>query len=215
MTTEHTTIPQGKMVAIDLEGMHCTSCASLIEHSLKDVPGVQNASVNYSSSQAMVKLDHTQIDEQALLQVVKDAGYSGSIVDQQHTISETEKRNKETHHRWNKFKRAAILSIPMVAFMFYDFFPSFIPGEKIIMPRTAIISLILTAPILFIIGGDFFKGARSALKMKTFNMYSLIAIGTGVAFFYSLYNMFLFLYQTGTMVGLDGMKIPNIYFEVA
>ena len=46
-------------------------------------------------------------------------------------------------------------------------------------------------------------------------MYSLIAIGTGVAFLYSIYNYVLFIYQTGYWIGLDGMKIPNIYFEVA
>lgn len=107
-----------------------------------------------------------------------------------------EKRVKETKHWSKKFLRSAILSIPMVAFMFYDFFPGLLPLEKIIMPWTAIISLILTIPILFIIGADFFKGARSALKMKTFNMFSLIAIGTSVAFFYSLYNMLVFFYQT-------------------
>jgi cation transport ATPase len=79
----------------------------------------------------------------------------------------------------------------------------------------AIISLLLTIPIQFFIGADFFKGARSALKMKTFNMYSLIAIGTGVAFLYSLYNLFLYVYQTGSRLGLNGESIPNIYFEVA
>jgi Cu+-exporting ATPase len=103
----------------------------------------------------------------------------------------------------------------MITFMIYDFFPARIPGEALIMPRTAAISLILTMPILFGIGLDFFKGGRSALKMRTFNMYSLIAIGTGVAFLYSVYNFILFIYQTGSWIGLDGMKIPNIYFEVA
>jgi cation transport ATPase len=103
----------------------------------------------------------------------------------------------------------------MVAFMFYDFFPGLLPLEQKIMPWTAIISLVLTAPILFIIGADFFKGAWSALKMKTFNMYSLISIGTGVAFLYSIYNLFIFFYQTGSIIGVNGMKVPNIYFEVA
>jgi Cu+-exporting ATPase len=79
----------------------------------------------------------------------------------------------------------------------------------------AIISLLLTLPILFIIGGEFFKGAWSALRMKTFNMYSLIAIGTGVAFLYSLYMFLIYRYETGSVLGLNGMKIPNIYFEVA
>jgi Cu+-exporting ATPase len=107
------------------------------------------------------------------------------------------------------------LSIPMIWFMLYDFFPWVFRWSKFIMPWTAIISLALTIPIQFIIGADFFKWAWSALKMKTFNMYSLIAIWTWVAFIFSLYNFILFVYQTWSRIGLDNMMIPDIYFEVA
>ena len=212
-------IPENKndvtqMLTLDVEWMHCSSCALLIEKSLKKVPGVQNANVNFSSSQALVKID-PNIPQAALLKAVENAGYHGMIQDEEHKVDEARKRAKETRHWKQKFLRSAILSVPMIAFMFYDFFPALIPGEKLIMPWTAMISLILTIPILFGIGLDFFKGARSALKMRTFNMYSLIAIWTGVAFLYSLYNFILFAYQTGSWIGLDGMKIPNIYFEVA
>ena len=63
------------MVSIDLEGMHCSSCALLIEKSLKQTPGVLQASVNFSSSQAMVKVDPKTANENILLQAVKNAGY--------------------------------------------------------------------------------------------------------------------------------------------
>jgi len=203
-----------QMLSLDIEGMHCSSCALLIEKSLKKVSGVQNANVNFSSSQALVKVD-PNISQAALLKAVENAWYHGSIIDDAHKVDEHEKRQKETKHWKSKFIWSAILSIPMIAFMFYDFFPALIPGEKLIMPRTAVISFMLTIPILFVIGLDFFKWFRSALKIRTLNMYSLIAIGTGVAFLYSIYNYVLFIYQTGYWIGLDGMKIPNIYFEVA
>ena len=203
-----------KILTLDIEGMHCSSCALLIEKSLKEVSGVQNANVNFSSSQALVKVDPS-ISQGDLLKAVENAGYHGSIIDDAHKVDEHDKRSKETKHWKTKFLWSAILSIPMIAFMIYDFFPARIPGEAIVMPWTAAISLILTIPILFVIGLDFFKGFRSALKMRTFNMYSLIAIGTGVAFLYSIYNYVLFIYQTGSWIGLDGMMVPNIYFEVA
>lgn len=203
-----------KIYTLDIEGMHCSSCALLIEKSLKNVSGVQHANVNFSSSQALVKAD-PNISQTDLLKAVENAGYHGSIIDDAHKVDEHEKRQKETKHWKLRFLWSAILSIPMIVFMIYDFFPARIRGESVIMPRTAVISLILTIPILFVIGLDFFKGFRSALKMKTFNMYSLIAIWTGVAFLYSLYNFILFIYQTGSWIGLDGMMIPNIYFEVA
>ena len=79
------------------------------------------------------------------------------IQDENNKGDETEKRQKETKHRWRKFSIAGLLSIPMVAFMFYDFFPGVLPGAKFIMPWTAVISLILTIPVLFGIGADFFK----------------------------------------------------------
>jgi len=215
MPGEQATDTNSKMISIDIDGMHCSSCALLIEKSLKKMPGVLQASVNFASEQAMVKIDPMTASKSELLKAVENAWYTGAIIDENHTSNEMEKRIKETKHWSRKFLRSAILSIPMVAFMFYDFFPGLLPWEKIIMPRTAIISLILTVPILCIIGADFFKWARSALKMKTFNMFSLISIGTGVAFLYSLYNLLLFFYQTGSISGVNGMKIPNIYFEVA
>ena len=204
-----------KMVSIDIDGMHCSSCALLIEKSLRKTPGVLQASVNFSSEQAMVKIDPMTASKEELLKAVEAAGYSWNIIDENHASNEMEKRIKETRHWKKKFLRSAILSIPMVAFMFYDFLPGILPREKIIMPWTAIISLLLTTPILFIIWADFFKWAWSALKMRTFNMFSLITIGTSVAFFYSLYNLLLFAYQTGSWIGLNAEKIPNIYFEVA
>ncbi len=83
------------------------------------------------------------------------------------------------------------------------------------MPYAAVISLFLATPVLFIIGKDYFSGAWSALKMKTFNMFSLISIGTLVAYIYSLYSYSIYFVETGSIIGLQGMKIPNIYFEVA
>ena len=113
-----------------------------------------------------------------------------------------------------RFVSSAILSIPMVLFMILDFvrFPQY---EKLIMPYAAIISLLLATPIVFFIGREFFSGAWSALRMKTANMYSLIAIGTFTAYSYSLYSYIVYFTQTGSLIGINGMKIPDIYLEVA
>jgi cation transport ATPase len=102
--------------------MHCTSCALLIEKSLKKVPGVEKVNVNFSSAKAMVKADGS-ISQSALIKAVEDAGYKGKIEDEKHKEDETEKRNKETNHWWKKFGISAMLSIPMIIFMLYDFFP--------------------------------------------------------------------------------------------
>jgi cation transport ATPase len=65
-------------------------------------------------------------------------------------VNEVDERKKETRHWMNKVIWSAMLSIPMIAFMVYDFVPR-LPYEKTIMPLSAIISLILATPVLFII----------------------------------------------------------------
>lgn len=198
-----------KIITIDIEWMHCSSCALFIENTLKKADWVQEANVNFSAAKAIIKVNEGI--EKNLIELINKAGYKWSI----QATNEQEKRKKEIHYRKTKFIASLVLSVPMILFMMYDFLPGRLWWAKIIMPWMAIISLICTTPILFIIGKDFFKGARSALKMKTFNMYSLIAIWTWVAFLYSIYQLILFIIQTGSFIGLDGMKVPNIYFEVA
>lgn len=61
-----------KIITLDIEGMHCNSCALLIEKSLKRVSGVQHANVNFSSSQALVKVDPS-ISQADLLKAVENA----------------------------------------------------------------------------------------------------------------------------------------------
>ena len=83
------------------------------------------------------------------------------------------------------------------------------------MPIMGIVSLILATPVLFVIGANFFQGFWSALRLGTFSMDSLIAIGTATAYIYSLFELISYFVQTGSLIGLDGMKIDNLYFEVA
>jgi Cu+-exporting ATPase len=201
------------IAVLTIDGMHCTSCSALIEKSLRHVSGVEEANVNFASEKARVKFDPKKVTIAELEKAVLDAGYVGKILGE-NKVSEVEKRKKELKFWFYKFFIGGLLSLPMVAFMVYDFVPR-LPLEKILMPYSAIISLILATPVLFIIGKEFFSGAWSALKMKTFNMFSLISIGTLVAYIYSLYSYFIYFNETGSIIGLNGMKIPNIYFEVA
>ena len=104
----------------------------------------------------------------------------------------------------------------MLYFMLQDFkFFDFLPGKIFISPYVGIISLILTVPVQFILGAGFYKGMWSSLRMKTFNMDSLIAIGTSTAFFYSLWRIADYFVNYGSVLGIGGEKIPDLYFETA
>lgn len=199
---------------LSLSGMHCTSCAGLIEKALKKVPGVKEASVNFAAEKASVIYDENEAGEEDLITAVKKTGYGATVLDAKDTEFEKRKRAAEISSLWHKFIFSFTLSIPMLYFMFMDFFP-WLPGTAFLKPYIGIISLPLTIPIQFLVGAAFYKGMWSALRMRTFNMDSLIAIGTSVAFFYSLINFVLYYAATNSWVGLNGVKIPELYFETA
>lgn len=203
-----------RRVQLSLSGMHCSSCALLIERALKKVPGVKEANVNFAAEKASVLVEWERTETQSLIAAVKKSGYGAQEIDPKDTEFERKKREKEISAYFNKFLFSFILSLPMLYFMFLDFF-SWLPGEKALAPYIGIFSLLLTLPVQFIIGAGFYKGMWSALKMKTFSMDSLIAIGTSTAFFYSAYNYAAYVFATGSLIGEGGVKIPDLYFETA
>lgn len=193
-------------VNLAISGMHCSSCANIIERQLKKVPGVSEARVNFASEKASIVYDPSLAKIIDLENAVAKAGYKAS----EKVIDESQKIKNE----WHKFLASFVLSAPMIYFMLFDFFGWF-PGAKTLLPYVGIISFILSTPVQFIMGAGFYRGMWSALKMRTFNMDSLIAIGTSVAYFYSVINFGIYWLTNNSVVGLDGMKIPELYFETA
>lgn len=202
-----------KVQKLDISGMHCASCSLLIKKSLESKPGVLEANINYSTGKAVVKYDPGLSKVDDLTSAISSAGYSATIADE-HSLSESQKRILEINYWRKKLIFSALLSLPLAIFMFFDFFPKFSYRAQI-MPYAGIISLFSSTIILFLIGNNFFKGALSAIKVRTFTMDSLISIGTGSAYLYSLYSFFTHYLETNTFLGLNGMMIPHLYFEVA
>ncbi|MFA5136171.1 MAG: heavy metal translocating P-type ATPase [Patescibacteria group bacterium] len=200
-------------IKLSLSGMHCSSCAIIIEKSLKTTPGVQDAQVNFAAEKASVTFDQSILRKESLLDVVKKTGYSATFADDNDTGFEIKKKKAETDNLFKSLLLSIALSSPMVYFMLFDFIN--LPGQGLIMPYVGIISIVLTTPIQFIIGQRFYKGAWSALRLKTFNMDSLIAIGTSVAYFYSLANYINHVLITKSLVGIKGERISELYFETA
>ena len=199
--------------SLSLSGMHCASCATIIERSLNKVPGVKKASVNFSSEKALVYFEDNKNDIPAVLAAVTKAGYKAEMVDSSDHGYEERKRSKEVKSYEKKFWFSFWLSLPLLYFMLMDFFP--VPGKAALMTYMGIVSLILTTPIQFIIGAGFYRGLWSGLRMRTFNMDSLIAIGTTTAFFYSLVNFISHVVNTGSVLGVNGGRVEELYFETA
>jgi Cu+-exporting ATPase len=200
-------------ISLALSGMHCASCALLVERALKKAPGVKQANVNFAAEKAAVIYDASVANTASLIAAIKKAGYQATALDPKDTEFEGRKRAQEAAALWRKFWVSAVLSLPMLYFMLLDFFPA-LPGGASLPPYFGLVSLILTTPVQFIIGAGFYRGMWSSLRIKTFNMDSLIAIGTSTAFIYSLVNYVTYVVTNGSPLGISG-KIPDLYFETA
>lgn len=186
--------------------MHCSSCSKLIESTLNKNEFVKNASVNFWNNKALVEFDETKLSENEIISLVEKAWYKAS--------KENGKVVDESKDWLNKSIFWFILSLPLIAFMVYEFFPK-LPYNVVLMPYMAIISLVIATIIQFTLWLAFYKWTYAALLQKTANMYTLIAIWTTTAFVYSLYSFIFFFTETWSILWLNGMKIEWIYFEVS
>ncbi len=203
-----------KKISLSLSGMHCSSCALIIERSIKKLSGINQANVNFAAEKAIVLFDEKSASTEDIIQAIKKAGYKAETINEKDPEFERKKQENEISAIRKKFIFSLILSLPMLYFMLLDFF-KWLPGGMSLPPYFGIISLILATPVQFILGAGFYKGMWSSLKMKTFNMDSLIAIGTSAAYFYSLFNFTNFALNNHSLVGLASQKIPDLYFETA
>jgi len=160
-----------------ITGMHCASCASIVDRALNKREGVQ-ANVNFSTSKATIEFDNKKVSVKQLISIIKGKGY-GAIPKSDFTIQQ---RKEELRYRMT-FLFSLIFAIP--AFILGMVFM----WVGIEVQYNDVILWILATPIQFIVGWQFYVGTWKALKNKTANMDSLVALGTSSAYFYSVYNV--------------------------
>lgn len=207
-------LSQKQNVVLTITGMHCTSCAGVIERALKKLPGIKEARVNFAAEKAHIVFDATATDETTVIETIRKIGYRAESAASTTPEADRKRRAQEIgRFRW-KFLAGMLLSLPMLFFMILDFVSGF-PGQAFILPWVGILSLLFATPVQFLIGAGFYKGFWSGLRMRTFNMDSLIAIGTSTAYFYSLVQLIAYVVSSGRLLAPYGEKIPDLYFETA
>jgi len=154
-------------------GMTCASCVARVEQALSDVPGVITANVNLASEKATVEyIEGTEFAE--LRRAVEDAGYElGSEAETLEDVTTAAQR--EIKRVRNRVIFAAVIGL---AIMVLGFGPSF-TGKPYLLWA-------LATPVQFWAGWRFYKGTWGALRHRTADMNTLIAVGTSAAYFYSL-----------------------------
>ncbi len=171
---------------VPVQGMHCASCVAAIEDSVGRIPGVSNATVNFATERVSVVFDPSRVDLAKLAGVVADSGPYRLLVSEGGVASEDlEKQIRETEY--GQIKRKLIVSACLTLLIMVG---SMVPGQALTafgiaegVRRFAL--FMLTTPVLFWCGGHFLRGFWSGLRSLSFNMDSLISIGTSSAYLYS------------------------------
>ena len=180
--------------------MSCAACAMHVEKTLKTQKGVVKASVNFATTSAQVEFNSDETSPIHLQKAVEEAGY-GLIINKEVQDSEAVDQLREAKFKTLKRKTlwAVILSIPVATIgMFY-----------MDMPYGNYIMWVLSTIVLFGFGTDFYANAWKQAKHRTSNMDTLVALSTGVAYLFSVFNT---LYPSfWTSRGLE----PHVYFEAA
>jgi P-type Cu+ transporter len=204
-TTESRTIP--------VSGMHCAGCTSRVQQALENTPGVTAANVNLMTNSATVEFDPSTVSAERLVETIRDTGYGAELPSQRESARESVDRQdaiRADEIRELKAKFRISLAAAVLAMLFSLPLGSAEPGAsadplmRIMMPLSDLIVRLLpwtarvpadvwrylllgiTLPVVGWAGRHFYVRAWTAARHRIADMNTLIALGTGAAFLFSL-----------------------------
>jgi Cu+-exporting ATPase len=212
----------GGHVTLDLVGMTCASCVAVIEKTLQKVDGVSSASVNLGTETASVTFDPTRVGPDELIGAVKSAGYSAMVhveaVASADVTEDPQRVAQKAHYQRQLFLCVMSFTLAIPAFLVSmvppfmenvptavaNFLASTVGGAWDPMMVLKYIAFAFATPVQFWAGAQFYRGFWHALKRRTGNMDTLIAIGTSAAYFYSLAATFI-----------PSLQMEPVFYETA
>ena len=169
-----------------LLGMTCANCANTIQRRLNKVEGVINAEVNYANEKASVSYVPGVTDYAELVAAVRKAGYDvvKAEAGAEPEDAEAAAREAEVRHQWRRLIVGVVFSLPLFLLsMGRDFG---LVGEWAHAPWVNWLFLALATPVQFYVGWDYYVGAYKSLRNGAANMDVLVAMGSSVAYVYSV-----------------------------
>ena len=198
-------------VSLPVTGMTCAACAANIERALKKLPGVGAAGVNYATNRATVTFDPAVLTVPAIVETIRDVGYDvlaqGSRDSEFENIEDLEQQARDREYRALRFKLilGTALAIPVVA----------LGMAHVHFPGVNEVQLALSALVLFFCGWQFYRGAWKAVRHLTADMNTLIAVGTGAAFAYSVVATIAPAAVSADPLVIARLAPAPVYFETA
>ncbi|MHC5310270.1 heavy metal translocating P-type ATPase [Myroides sp. LJL116] len=183
-----------------LLGMSCASCAGSAESIVKLIPGVVDASVNYGTGNLTLEYLPNMLTAQQIKNTLIEGGYDILIEEESKQQETLETIQEEKYQKLkNKTIWAVVLSLPVVIIgMFFMNMPY---GNEIMWA--------FSTPVVLWFGRDFFINAFKQAKHRSANMDTLVALSTGIAYVFSVFNMLFANFWIKR--GLE----PHVYFEAA
>ena len=209
-----------KKETYNITGMSCASCQAAVTRAVEKLEGTENVNVNLMQNKMTVELSDGVTDEM-IIKAVTDAGYGANVLKKENNAGKVNSTNVVEDFSEELRKRAVISFIFLIPLMYFGMggmfgapFPSAFMGDsgKLLLALT---QLLLVIPIIFT-GRKFFISGIKHLIKRSPNMDTLIAIGSGASFFYSLYSLYLVAYFIS--IGDVKASMPfsmNLYFDSA
>lgn len=174
-------------LTLSIGGMSCASCANTIEENVRELDGVFSATVNLVTEKLTVRYDPQRVRIPQIKKAVLDSGYE---------VLETRSKDVEEETRARELKRqrwlllfSLSLAVPTMLIMLLMDLTHI--GHEFLMDYGNYIMFIMATPVQFVAGHQFYIGAYKALRNRTANMDTLIAVGTSSAYIYSVFALFL------------------------
>ena len=181
-----------KKEVLEISGITCQACVAKIERKVSKMEGVEQANVNLSTGIGTFSYDNNKVKLEEIIAVIEKLGYGGKIPKKE----EKEAKRKEKEEKLKKEKKefqsifffsflvfyismGSMMGLPLPAWISMEENPFFF----------ALIQLVFSIPVLYL-GRHFYQKGLKQLFLRAPNMDSLIAVGTGTAFLYSLYGLY-------------------------
>ena len=197
---------------LTIEGMTCASCSNFVEKALARTPGVQRATVNLANEKATIDYLPGQIDRAGLRAAVEQAGYGvhePSPTAAANALASDEELEARKAAAYRSLKRrfgvAVALAVVVMALSMLMLWPALM--SRVSMPVLNYVLLALTLPVLLYSGREFFVSAWNGFLHRTASMDTLIAVGTGAAFLYSLAATFV------PQWFIERGLLPEVYYD--
>lgn len=207
-------------IRIAIDGMHCANCAAAIENAYAKTEGVVSMNVNLANNTGVIRYDSNKTSPDDMMRVFDNLAYSAEVIPEDAPLFDEERREREAKRSKHDIKVFAFSAIMTVIIFCIGMLPGahmatgevlasmFVENPTHVQAMFAanILLLLLTIPVQFGCGARFYKGSLGALKSGSANMDVLVALGTTIAFVFSLWITFLPVI-TGDWSGHTSMSI--------